>query len=142
MTRPPYLIPALRYADAPAALDFLCSAFGFERHAVFADEADPAIIHHAQVKLGDALIMLSTAGRSGESVERYRWRTPTEAGGITVCICVIVEDIDTVYARAVAGGAEIVTPLHDNDGYPGRSFNVRDPEGNNWDFGTYDPWTM
>ena len=31
------LIPCLRYADAPAAIGFLCNAFGFTRHAVYAD---------------------------------------------------------------------------------------------------------
>ncbi len=34
-----------------------------------------------------------------------------------------------------AGGAD--TPIW---AHPGRSYNVRDPEGNNWDFGSYDPW--
>jgi uncharacterized glyoxalase superfamily protein PhnB len=27
------IIPSLRYADAPAAIAFLCDAFGFARHA-------------------------------------------------------------------------------------------------------------
>ena len=33
----PDIIPCLRYENAPRAIDFLCEAFGFERHAVFAD---------------------------------------------------------------------------------------------------------
>jgi uncharacterized glyoxalase superfamily protein PhnB len=45
--RPP-LIPCLAYKDAPAATDFLCSAFAFDRHAVDADDKDPSFIHHAQ----------------------------------------------------------------------------------------------
>ena len=28
------IIPCLRYRDAPAAIDWLCQAFGFEKHAV------------------------------------------------------------------------------------------------------------
>jgi len=133
------LIPCLRYEDAPAAIDFLCRAFGFERHAVYADDADPNLIHHAQLRLGECLIMLSTA-RSGEETERYRWRTPAEAGGVTACICCVIADPDAHFARARAEGADIVTEPHDNEGYPGRSYNCRDPEGNDWDFGTYDPW--
>ena len=26
------IIPALRYADAPTAIEWLCAAFGFEKH--------------------------------------------------------------------------------------------------------------
>lgn len=58
------IIPCLRYADAPAAITFLCDAFGFEKHAVYADDADPRIVHHAQLVMGDAMIMLGTASDS------------------------------------------------------------------------------
>jgi uncharacterized glyoxalase superfamily protein PhnB len=135
----PTITPALRYVDAPAAIDFLCSAFGFERRAVFADPDDPTIIHHAQLTLGNGMVMLSSA-LPGEIAARYRWKTPGEAGGITACICVVTDNVDAHHARALAGRAEIVTPPHDNQGYPGRSYNARDPEGNDWDFGSYDPW--
>lgn len=139
MPNTPLLFPCLRYADASAAIEFLCRAFGFERHAVFADEHDASIIVHAQLKLGDSMIMLSSAV-TGEAQVRYRWRTPSEAGGITMCICAAIDDLDAHFATAASAGAEIVTPPHDNVGYPGRSYNARDPEGNDWDFGTYNPW--
>jgi uncharacterized glyoxalase superfamily protein PhnB len=29
------LVPTMRYRDANAAVDWLCDAFGFERHRVF-----------------------------------------------------------------------------------------------------------
>ena len=29
------IIPALRYPDAPAAIEWLCKAFGFEKHLMF-----------------------------------------------------------------------------------------------------------
>jgi uncharacterized glyoxalase superfamily protein PhnB len=138
MTRPT-ITPALCYKDAPAAIDFLCDAFGFTRHAVHADPDNPAIIHHAQLTYCNGMVMLSSA-LEGERKERYRWKTAEEAGGITMCVCVVIDDVDAHHARAVAHGAEIVTPPHDNPGYPGRSYNARDPEGNDWDFGTYDPW--
>ena len=69
------LIPCLRYVDAPAAIEFLCTAFGFERYAVYADEVDPTLIHHAQLRLGNCMVMLSSA-RNTEATERYRWKTP------------------------------------------------------------------
>lgn len=135
------LIPCLRYDDAPAAIAFLCRAFGFKQHAVYADPTNPAIIHHAQLVLGDAMVMLSSA-IPGESRDRYRWRTPREAGGITMCVCAVISDVDAHFQRAKAAGAEVVSEPHDNEGYPGRSYNVRDPEGNDWDFGTYNPWDV
>jgi uncharacterized glyoxalase superfamily protein PhnB len=138
MTRPT-ITPALCYKDAPAAIDFLCNAFGFARHAVHADPDDPTIIHHAQLTYGNGMIMLSSM-LEGERKERYRWKTAEEAGGITMCVCVVIDDVDAHYERALAGGADIVTTPHDNPGYPGRSYDARDPEGNDWDFGTYDPW--
>ena len=55
------IIPNLRYADAPRAIEFLCAAFGFERHAVYADEHDPRIVHHAQLIWRDRMVMLGTA---------------------------------------------------------------------------------
>ena len=139
MTRRAALIPCLRYRDALAAIEFLCQGFGFSRHQVYLDDNDPSIVHHAELVLGDSMVMLSSAV-DNEANALYRWKTPAEAGGVTVCICLIVDDPDSHCARAEAAGAEIVTPPHDNVGYPGRSYNCRDPEGNNLDIGTYDPW--
>lgn len=133
------LIPCLRYRDAPAAIDFLCAAFGFQRHAVHADPEDATIIHHAQLTLDGNMIMLGGA-RGDESEELYGWKTPAEAGGITMCVCAVVDDPDAHHARAAAAGAEIVRAPYDNQGYPGRAYDARDPEGNVWNFGSYDPF--
>ena len=50
----------------------------------------------------------------------------------------ITDDPEAVYARAVAGGAEITREMEDAD-YGSRGFTVRDPEGNPFSFGTYRP---
>lgn len=133
------LIPCLRYDDAPAAILFLCDAFGFEPRAIHADDEDQTLIHHAQLVLGAAMVMLSS-DVPGPVRDRYRWLTPAEAGGITGCVYAVVSDLDAHHARAVAAGAEIVTAPHDNEGYPGRGYDARDPEGNLWSFGSYDPF--
>jgi uncharacterized glyoxalase superfamily protein PhnB len=133
-----HLIPCLRYENAPAAIDFLCTAFGFTRNAVYADDADPTLIHHAQLTLNGAMIMLSSA-RPGPATDLYRWRTPREAGGVTQCICVVLPDPDAHAAQARAAGADILKEPGDNQGYPGRGYDARDPEGNVWNFGSYDP---
>lgn len=41
------IIPALRYHDVRAAIDFLCEAFGFERQAVY--EGEEGRIDHAEL---------------------------------------------------------------------------------------------
>jgi uncharacterized glyoxalase superfamily protein PhnB len=136
-----HMIPCLRYDDAPAAIAFLCRAFGFVRHAVYADDSDPKLIHHAQLTLNGAMVMLSSA-RPGEATDKYAWRTPAEAGGITMCIYGVIEDLDGHAAAARAAGAVIVTEPQDNPGYPGRGYSARDPEGNMWSFGSYDPFAV
>jgi len=132
------IIPILRYADAPAAIDFLCNAFGFEKHAVYADDADPRIVHHAQLVMGDAMIMLGTVSDSDWSRDAGMI-TVAKAGGNTQAPYVIVQDVDVHCARARAAGAQIIMEPADQD-YGGRNYGARDPEGNAWSFGSYDPW--
>ena len=52
------VIPALQYQDAPAAIDFLCKAFGFEKKAVY--EGEGGSIAHAQLTLGNGMVMLGS----------------------------------------------------------------------------------
>ncbi|CAN7583931.1 VOC family protein [Acidovorax sp. LjRoot66] len=133
------IIPCLRYRDAQAAIGFLCNAFGFERQTVYADDKDTSIVHHAQLLLRGQMVMLGS-DRPGGVKDLYRWKTVDEAGGITMCVYVVVDDPDAHCAQASAAGAQILTAPHDNDGYPGRGYDARDPEGNVWSFGSYDPF--
>jgi uncharacterized glyoxalase superfamily protein PhnB len=129
------IIPTLRYRDAAAAIEWLCAAFGFERHLVVPGE--DGTIAHAQLTFANGMIMLGSA-REDEFGELQK--TPREVGGVgTQSPYVIVPDADAHYARAVAMGAEIVMRLKDED-YGGRGYSCRDPEGHLWNFGTYDPW--
>ena len=125
------VIPCLRYADAPAAIAFLCDAFGFERHVIYADDLDNSIIHHAQLTLGEGMLMLGSV-RDGESESLYTWST--------ACVYMVVEDVDTHCLHARNEGAVVVDEPHDNPGYPGRGYTALDPEGNVWSFGSFDPW--
>ena len=54
------VIATMRYNDAPAAIEWLCQAFGFERHMVV--EGERNTIAHAQLTLGTGMIMLGSAG--------------------------------------------------------------------------------
>jgi len=132
------VIPCLRYANAPAAIDFLCDAFGFTRHAVHADDSDPTIIHHAQLVLGEGMIMLGSV-RDMESESLYTWGTARDLGAVTASVYVVVPDPDSHCLHARNEGAVVVQEPKDNDGYPGRGYTALDPEGNVWSFGSYDP---
>lgn len=132
------IIPNLRYTDAPRAIDFLCTAFGFERGAVHADGADPTVIHHAQLLWHDRMVMLSSAV-DGDYPRLARMTTAAAAGGATVGLYLIVADVAAHAERARIGGADIFMPPETKD-YGGSGYSARDPEGNVWSFGDYDPW--
>jgi uncharacterized glyoxalase superfamily protein PhnB len=129
------VIPGHRYRNAPAAIDWLCKVFGFERHAVY--EGELGTIAHAELTLGGGMIMLG----SGKDDEFGRsFKSPEELGGVETCsLYIVVPDADAAYARAGSAGADITTPLHDTP-YGSRDFTVKDPEGHTWNVGTYDPW--
>jgi uncharacterized glyoxalase superfamily protein PhnB len=122
----PTVFPTLSYDDADTALEFLTTVLGAEEHAVYRDET--GAIHHAEVRLGNGIVMF---GSARDDVPATRG-----AGG---GVYVVVQDPDAHCARACSAGAEIVRDLHDEP-YGSREFSARDPEGNMWHFGTYQPF--
>ena len=129
------IIPGMRYKDAPAAIDWLCRAFGFSPHLVVPD--DRGGIAHAQLTLGSGMIMLGSV-RPPEEYDGLV-KTPEEVGFNTQAPYIVIGEIDEHYRRAVSVGAEIVYEIADQD-YGGRLYTARDPEGYLWNFGSYDPW--
>jgi uncharacterized glyoxalase superfamily protein PhnB len=113
--------PIIPYRDVRAAIEFLCDAFGFERHALH--EGDDGELQHVELRMGDDVIM-PTDARTGEPGHAHTY--------------VVVDDADAHHDRAQAGGAEITMQLRDTD-YGSRDYAARDPEGNSWYFGTYRP---
>ena len=138
MTVKPAIIPCLRYADAPVAIEFLCKAFGFERHAVYGDDKDPAVIHHAQLVYRGCMIMLASPSDT-EWARKAGMKSVAQAGGNTQAPYIVIDDVDAHAARARAAGAEIIAEPEDQD-YGSRVYSARDPEGYVWSFGSYDPW--
>ena len=131
------VIPTLRYGNAPAAIEWLCQTFGFEKQLVVPSE-DGAIAH-AQLSFGNGMIMLGSVLEKETEFGRLI-KQPEEIGGFeTQSAYLVVSDADEVYRRAKAGGAEIVIEIKDED-YGGRGFSCRDMEGHLWNIGSYDPW--
>jgi uncharacterized glyoxalase superfamily protein PhnB len=129
------ITPCLRYRDAPAVINWLCRTLGFERALVVPNE--DGTIAHAQLTYGNGMVMLSSIFNTefGELMTQ-----PADTGmKVTQCCYLVVNDADLVHQRAVEAGAPIVMPLKDEE-YGGRGFTCRDPEGQLWSVGTYDPW--
>ncbi len=134
------IMPSFRYKDAKRAIGWLCEAFGFSEHLVVPGEGD-ASVAHAQLVLGNAMVMLGSADSHGGNAIDLRVRPATELGGVTnASVYLVVPDADAHHARSVAAGAEIVMEIEDQS-YGGRAYSCLDLEGNVWSFGTYDPWS-
>jgi uncharacterized glyoxalase superfamily protein PhnB len=128
------VVPTLRYRDVPAAIDWLCTAFGFEKHLVVAGE--DGSVRYAQLAFGDGLVML---GAIEDSSAGRLMAQPEDTGGLETQICYLfVDDARAHCVRARIAGAEMVLDI-DDEGSDGRGYSCRDPEGHVWNFGTYDP---
>ena len=129
------IIPALRYNDAVSAIDWLCEAFGFEKHLVVPDEDGG--IAHAQLVLGNGMIMLGSA--RDDAFGQLQQPLRSMDAPVSQSIYIVVPDVDAHHQHANACGAKIITPPEDQD-YGGRLYTCRDQEGYLWNFGSYDPW--
>jgi uncharacterized glyoxalase superfamily protein PhnB len=128
---PSKVFPSLRYQDAPAAIDWLCEAFGFEKQLVI--PGPNGTISHAQLKFGHDCIMLGSS-----KDDSLGMKSPRELGGVTQSIYIYISNVDAHHDRAKSAGAQIVIPLQNTD-YGSREYSARDPEGHLWHFGTYLP---
>jgi uncharacterized glyoxalase superfamily protein PhnB len=122
---------ALNYTDPNAAVDWLCTAFGFTEDTVHRDDA--GVVAHAVLSYGTGRIMVSGP------------REPGWLGGVAavplaspVSLYLVVDDPVAHHERAVAEGATVVRGLEHTD-YGSHEYSARDPEGNLWSFGTYRP---
>ncbi|MES2165339.1 MAG: VOC family protein [Pseudomonadota bacterium] len=128
------VIPCMRYRDAPAAIDWLCTTFGFEATLVVPNE--DGSIAHAQLSFGNGMIML---GSVFDTEFGRLMKQPAEIGQFnTQSAYLVVNDADKVYDNVRQAGGEILLDIKDED-YGGRGFTCRDPEGHIWSIGTYDP---
>ncbi len=139
------LFHCLSFEDADAGIAFL-TAIGFAEVAVFRNADDPSVVEHAQFRWGDrGAVMFGSARRDvgADAASAEDAGTGPQPGyqrrvGAAACYCVVDTDdeVDAVYARAVAAGATGVQRPQ-NPPYGGRDCLVRDAEGNQWSFGSY-----
>ena len=115
----------LAYGDAPAALDFLARAFGFEE--TMRMEGENGTIGHAEMELDGQRLMLASAWRDAGMAP------PSELEGIASQLMVRVEDVDAHYRQALAAGATVIDQPADQE-YGQRTYRATDPEGHRWIF--------
>jgi len=91
--KPPQIIPYLFYSDVPAALDFLCRAFGFEEEM---RTGTPSGGMHGEASFHGQLVMM------GQGAREQSLTTPRAAGAATMGVFVYLDDVDAHYAAAKA----------------------------------------
>ncbi|MBA3432450.1 MAG: VOC family protein [Actinobacteria bacterium] len=124
----PQVVPYLCVDGAEAAIDFYGRVFGASERMRMAAPDDK--IGHAEIEIGDSLIMLS------DDLPEMELSNPRTLGGTPVVISLYVEDVDAVFDRAVEAGAQIRRPV-ENQFYGDRSGQFEDPFGHRWSVATH-----
>jgi len=114
------LTPFVVADNASGFIKFLKKAFHAQMNYLM--ETDDGLIRHAELKIGDSVIMVSSA---------------TDIHKPTPCMLnVYVEDCDQVYEQAMKAGAESMAEPA-NQFYGDRSAGVKDRWGNQWWIATH-----
>ena len=116
--------PSLVCTPCADAIDFYRRAFGAEEVGERMTGPDGAVAH-AQIRIGDSVIMLGDEWPDGPT------QSPTRLGGSTAALFVYSDDVETLWRRAIDAGAEEVFPLA-KQFYGDLSGRVRDPFGHTW----------
>jgi len=117
------VIPYLAVHDAKAALEFYKLAFGAEEVMRFPQPDGK--IGHAEMKIGDAHIMLA------DEYPENNVLGPKAIGGTPVQIMIYVPNVDQVVDQALAAGATLDRPVADQF-YGDRNGGLTDPFGHKW----------
>jgi PhnB protein len=120
--------PYLCVNDAARAIEFYKEAFGATE--VMRMEAPGGKIGHAEIRVGDSVIMLA------DEHPELNFRSPQTIGGTSAHFMIYVEDVDARVERAVAAGAKLTRPVKDQF-YGDRTGGVEDPFGHHWYIATH-----
>ena len=114
--------------DAAKAIDYYTRAFGAKERVRM--DAPGGLIGHAELEIGDSVIMLS------DPFPQASTKPPSELGGTTISLLLYVEDVDEAVQRAVDAGAT-VTMEPDDQFWGDRLGSVTDPYGHLWQIATH-----
>jgi len=118
--------PRLVVRDGAAAIDFYRRAFGAEALGERFTGPEGELIH-GEVRIGDSVVMITdeTADAGAKA------QSPQSSGTVTAIMATYWEDVEAVWERALAAGAEVIYPLADQV-YGDRAGRLRDPFGHQW----------
>jgi len=122
----PYLI--IDNGRANEALDFYARAFGAKE--VMRMPRPDGGIAHAEIRLGDSVIMLADESPKTEAFG------PNHYGGSPVTLFIYVPNVDATTKQAAAAGATVTRPLADQF-YGDRTSGLQDPFGHRWYLATH-----
>jgi PhnB protein len=117
------ITPYITVNDAAKALDFYKEAFGAEEVMRLAEPNGR--IGHAEIKIGDAVVMLS------DEYPDYDAISPATLKGTSVSLHLLVPDVDAFVDRAVKAGATLKRAVADQF-YGQRTGTILDPFGHKW----------
>jgi len=120
--------PYLTLGDAAGAIEFYKRAFGAKERMRM--NAPDGRIGHAELEIGDSLVMLADAFPQSTT------RPPSELGGTTGGVFLYVEDVDAVVQRAVDEGATVTMEVADQF-WGDRFGSIADPFGHSWSLATH-----
>ncbi len=120
----PYLI----VDGAARAIDYYKEALGATELFRLPDPAGR--ISHAELRIGDSHIMLA------DEHPEMGYRGPLTLGGTPVSLMVYVEDVDSVFKKAIAAGGKERIAVKDQF-YGDRSGTLTDPFGHIWTIATH-----
>ncbi|MFF8382430.1 VOC family protein [Streptomyces kanasensis] len=124
----PRVTPYLAVDGAAAAIDFYRTVLGAEERMRMT--GPDGRVGHAELVLGDSVIMLA------DEFPEMGFLAPGTVGGTPVLLHVYVEEVDAVFAEALARGAtELRAPK--DEFYGDRSGQFEDPFGHRWSVATH-----
>jgi PhnB protein len=119
----PSIRPYLHIDGAARAIEFYAQAFGTTERMRLTVPGGK--IAHAELELGDAVIMLC------DPLPQFEPKPPTTLGGTSAEVFVYVEDVDAVVKQAVEAGATIRDEVADQF-WGDRYGAITDPFGHMW----------
>ena len=124
------LTPYITTRNTSEAIEFYNKAFGaIEVGRITMPDGG---IAHAEIMIGNSKIMMA------EESEDWGNLSPQKLNGSPVCLCLYVEDVDAVFAQALAAGAICKDNMEVKDQFYGdRSGSLTDPYGHIWTIMTH-----
>jgi uncharacterized glyoxalase superfamily protein PhnB len=123
------ITPHLFLSDAKSAIEFYTNAFGAEEIFRMASP-DGSKIMHAEMKIGDSLIMLA------DEFPEMGSCAPKTVGGSPVTVHLYVTDTDATMEKATKAGAKVTMPAMDAF-WGDRYGKLEDPFGHHWSVATH-----